>query len=678
MRNKTKTIIRHSAFALLFLFMLAGLIVILPVLNDYIGTNDIGRTAEAATSKITISTIYKESGTIPSNGDGVNKPSSTGSVGRLKDGYKSDPRLGDSRLTNFMTETTRTWFSTDTVLRLDFSSSTYVSEIRFYDIPFYLCSPFYHGIYYLSYSTTSATSGFKDQPTFTSGKWSNNSTANNGSYSTTSSNYREGWSGDVVMAVSPAVKVSSIWVKIGRGDSAYCGLSEIEAYGPTPRTITYNANSGTGAPGAQTIYDGIATTLSTTKPTRTNYSFQGWNTKSDGTGTNYASGASYTGSADVTLYAKWLNTYKVHYVGNGNTGGTMADTSHVNGVDSKLRKNAFTRTGYTFAGWFMQRGSDGYYLYWNATSQNSWSWAASPPSGKELCLCLDERTISSFSSSPGDTITATAQWKATFAVREFISAEYGYNSWDGTFNISKGIGNESLITTATVNGGSGKLYQASGSALYGSTVTLSNITGGSPGHGNNVDVYDSNYHVYKGYYITSTDITSGQYYDYIDGNYTPANGSTTVSVPINQSVVYVYLIYETKYNLAFNLNYTSSPAAPSSMTPEWSQYITLPTVSRAGYTFDGWYDSASGGTKIGDAGESVRRLRYIRAETSTTTPYTLYAHWTVNTYTVRFNSNDPNAKTSGGATQYTQTGFTYGTAKTLTANAFALQAAEGY
>ena len=75
--------------------------------------------------------------------------------------------------------------------------------------------------------------------------------------------------------------------------------------------ITYNANGGSGAPAAQTKYYGTAITLSSTKPTRTNYVFKNWNTKSDGTGTTYNSGASYTANAALTLYAQWYAPYTV-------------------------------------------------------------------------------------------------------------------------------------------------------------------------------------------------------------------------------------------------------------------------------------------------------------------------------------------------------------------------------
>ena len=78
-------------------------------------------------------------------------------------------------------------------------------------------------------------------------------------------------------------------------------------------TITFNARGGTGGPTTVTKTHGVTLTLPTTKPTRSGYTFVEWNTKSDGTGTAYAPGASYTGNANATLYARWLgsNTYTV-------------------------------------------------------------------------------------------------------------------------------------------------------------------------------------------------------------------------------------------------------------------------------------------------------------------------------------------------------------------------------
>lgn len=88
-------------------------------------------------------------------------------------------------------------------------------------------------------------------------------------------------------------------------------------------TVSYNANGGSGAPSSQTKTTGQSITLSSTKPTRSGYTFKCWNTKADGTGTNYYSGGSYSADANLTLYAQWTeNTttqFKVTYNANGGT-----------------------------------------------------------------------------------------------------------------------------------------------------------------------------------------------------------------------------------------------------------------------------------------------------------------------------------------------------------------------
>lgn len=68
--------------------------------------------------------------------------------------------------------------------------------------------------------------------------------------------------------------------------------------------VAYNANGGGGAPSAQTKWYGEVLTLSSTKPTRAGYTFQGWSTSSTGA-VKYAAGARYEANSAVTLYAVW-------------------------------------------------------------------------------------------------------------------------------------------------------------------------------------------------------------------------------------------------------------------------------------------------------------------------------------------------------------------------------------
>lgn len=73
-------------------------------------------------------------------------------------------------------------------------------------------------------------------------------------------------------------------------------------------TVRFDANGGTGAPGNQTKWYGTILTLSSAKPTRTNYEFLGWSTSPTGT-VDYKSGGQYGADADVTLYAVWKLLY---------------------------------------------------------------------------------------------------------------------------------------------------------------------------------------------------------------------------------------------------------------------------------------------------------------------------------------------------------------------------------
>ena len=115
--------------------------------------------------------------------------------------------------------------------------------------------------------------------------------------------------------------------------------------------VAYNANGGSGAPSSQTKTYGTNLTLSSTKPTRTGYTFQGWGTSASDTTVDYAAGATYSANAAITLYAIWkINTYTVAYNANGGSGAPSSQTKTY-GTNLTLSSTKPTRTGYTFQGW---------------------------------------------------------------------------------------------------------------------------------------------------------------------------------------------------------------------------------------------------------------------------------------------------------------------------------------
>ena len=104
---------------------------------------------------------------------------------------------------------------------------------------------------------------------------------------------------------------------------------------------------GTAKPGAK------STTASASQFTRTGYTFTGWNTKADGTGTAYHAGAPIAYPAEgttLTLYAQWkVSSHTVTFDANG--GSTVASQT----VDdkAKAKEPTSTRSGWTLDGWYL-------------------------------------------------------------------------------------------------------------------------------------------------------------------------------------------------------------------------------------------------------------------------------------------------------------------------------------
>ena len=212
-------------------------------------------------------------------------------------------------------------------------------------------------------------------------------------------------------------------------------------------TITYNGNGHTGGtvPAAIDKKHETNITLSSSTPTRTGYTFAGWNTKADGSGTDYAKGATYSANADVTLYAKWTaHTYTVKFNANGGTG-TMANQSFTYGVEQKLTANSFTRTGYSFNSWNTNTGGTG-------------------------TKYTNQQSVKNLTSTNNETVNLYAQWTEN-KYNVIISTEgNGITNQTGT----KSVGIEGITITATPNTGNAfKQWNVTGGAKVASTTSAS-------------------------------------------------------------------------------------------------------------------------------------------------------------------------------------------------------------
>jgi uncharacterized repeat protein (TIGR02543 family) len=148
-------------------------------------------------------------------------------------------------------------------------------------------------------------------------------------------------------------KLIGVWnVSHAGGFATAGGECDITSVAETV-TLTYDPQGGSGEPGDQSGDAASDVTVSTTEPTRAGYTFTGWNTAADGTGTSYSGDDTYTlpNSGTDTLYAQWqINTVGLTYDPQGGSG-EPGDQSGDAASDVTVSTTEPTRAGYSFTGW---------------------------------------------------------------------------------------------------------------------------------------------------------------------------------------------------------------------------------------------------------------------------------------------------------------------------------------
>ena len=141
--------------------------------------------------------------------------------------------------------------------------------------------------------------------------------------------------------------------------------------------VVYDANGGSGAQIANTFHTyGEDKALATNTYTNEYFTFYGWNTEADGSGTHFKDGEvvknlTTEDKATVTVYAEWLAFVKVNFHANDGEGDTVETIQIASGVPCDLPKNTFTRDGYAFVGWGAGEGDDQPVLYEDGDSITS-------------------------------------------------------------------------------------------------------------------------------------------------------------------------------------------------------------------------------------------------------------------------------------------------------------------
>ncbi len=380
-------------------------------------------------------------------------------------------------------------------------------------------------------------------------------------------------------------------------------------------TIKFNGNGNTGGSTASMIMTyGVAKNLTANGFTKTGNVFSGWNTKSDGSGTSYSNKQSVknltsTQGATVTLYAQWEpHILTVHYHANGgSTTSTMFKLVdgyvYWNSLNMKVSQNTeYNNTVGIFK-------ASNYDLYKTGYTTSSWTTQAS--GGTEVPYDSTKKT-SDFASNitTGDrSITLYAKWVPNIYTIKF----------DGNGNTGGSTANMTMTYDVAKN------------------LTANGFT-------------KSGYH-FSGW-NTKADGSGTSYYNKQSvKNLTATHGAT----------ITLYAQWDTNsYTIAFNGN-GNTGGTTSSMTMKFdvAKNLNKNGYTRTGYTFSKWNTKSDGSGTNYTNQQSVKNLTTVNGGI-----FYLYAQWTPNTYTIKFNGN---GATSGSTASMS---MTYDVAKNLTANGF--------
>ena len=411
---------------------------------------------------------------------------------------------------------------------------------------------------------------------------------------------------------------------------------------PITYEVKYNANGGTGSMSNSTHTYDVAKNLTENAFKRTGYVFSGWSTNADGSGTKYADKASVINLSStqddvINLYAVWTPiTYEVKYNANGGTG-TMSNSTHTYDVAKNLTTNAYTRTGYTFAGW--ATSANGSVVYKDKASVINLSstqdavinlYAVWTPITYEVKYNANGGTGSMSNS------THTYDIRKALSANKFSRTGYIFAGWATASTSSVAYADKaSVVNLANTQGAIIDLY-----AVW-TPITYTIVYNPNPPTGMSyTGTMNASTHTYDESKTLTTNTYAVEHYTFLGWAYSP--NSTTVEFEDGESVknlantqdavVNLYAVWDPvvykitctqmggsggtsifyqTYNEKFSL----------SKTGEAITTITVPT--RQGYVFAGYYTGTAGnGDMIVDAGGTITvSPTYFKADTY------IYAYW---------------------------------------------------
>ena len=317
---------------------------------------------------------------------------------------------------------------------------------------------------------------------------------------------------------------------------------------------------------------------------------------------------SYGGhSVKLTIKRSGSTSAKEYTVTLNPNGGTLSTSSRTRKVTYGGTYGALptpTRTGYTFSGWYTASSGGTKILsttkYTRTSNQTLYAhWTKTAAKKYTVTFNANGGTVGTKSKSVtyGNTYgTLPTPTRSGYTFSGWYTSSSGGTKVTSSTKVSKSY-NHYLYAHWTKKSTSGRVTVPAGRQLHlYATSTTSTLAGYVPA--------ESKSYTYP--YTNKVTLSNGttRYY-----------GSFKLS---GKSAKYWFVIAPSSYTVTFNAN-GGTVSTRSKSVKYAGTYGTLPTPSRSGYTFSGWYTSASGGTKVTSATKFTQ-----------TSNQTLYAHWTKN------------------------------------------------
>jgi uncharacterized repeat protein (TIGR02543 family) len=465
-------------------------------------------------------------------------------------------------------------------------------------------------------------------------------------------------------------------------------------------TIKFNGNGSTsGSTASMSMSYGTAKNLTANGFTKTGHYFTGWNTKSDGSGTDYSNQQSVknlttTNGATVNLYAQW-SPYKLKVSFNANGGSVDSTTYYLsskvvykesdsskyiqtwtyNNTKDNGITNASTfglyRTGYTFSSWGTSSSGGTIFSQSDNTLKPTDLNSGIKTGDVSMTLYAQWSPITytinfngnGYTSGSTSSMSMTYDTAKNLTANGFTKSGYHFAGWNTKADGSgtSYYDQQSVKNLTTTNGGTVTLYAKWDTNSYIIAFNGNGYTSGTTSS-MNMKFDTSNYLTANGYSKTG--------YTFSHWNTRSDNGGTSYSnqqlvknlTTTNGATVYLYAQWTPiTYTIKFNGNgYTGGSTSSMSMTYDVAKNLNANGFVRSGYKFAGWNTKSDGSGTSYSNQQSVKNL-----STTNGGSITLYAQWTPITYTIKFNGNGY----TGGSTS--SMSMTYDVAKNLTANGFA-------